>query len=97
MLENGNAGNRLAAFASAVPIGQQQNADGERDETQAERKPFDDVDHNDPKFVRSRCEVSEDSRALRGSKERHVEAGTTSGFSSTGCKGRLSTLRRRQS
>ena len=51
MLKNRNAGDRLAAIASAVPIREQQNANGERDEDHAERKPFDDVDRSVPECV----------------------------------------------
>ena len=51
MLENRDTGDRLAAIASAVPIRKQQNANGERDENHAERKPFDDVDHSVPECV----------------------------------------------
>ena len=51
MLENRDAGDRLAAIASAVPIRKQQNANGERDEKEAECKPFDDVDHSVPECV----------------------------------------------
>ena len=70
MLENRDAGDRLVAIASAVPIREQQNANGERDEDHAERKPFNDVDHNVPEWCAARgCEGSEDSREARGSKE----------------------------
>ena len=44
MLKNGDAGDDLTALAAAVPVGQQQDADGERDEDQAEGKPSEDVD-----------------------------------------------------
>jgi hypothetical protein len=51
MLENRDARDDLPAIAPAMPIGQQQNANGERDQTQAERKPFDDEEHKTPAVV----------------------------------------------